>query len=70
MLLVFAAGPRTNKEGVVPFESGMESFKRAAEDAGSVCGDDGRILRAEEAATGVDIARRKRPRKNTRETAP
>ena len=66
VLLVFVAGPTTNKEGVVPFESGMESFKRSAEDAGSVCGEDGRILRAEEARKGVDVASRRRPRKKMR----
>lgn len=70
MLLVFVAGPRTNEEGIVPFELGMESFNRFAEESGSVCGKGGRILRAEEARRGVDIASRKRPRRKTRQTAP
>lgn len=66
VLLVFMAGPRTNEEGVVPFGPEMEPFNRCAEDSGSVCGENGRILRAEAARRGLDIASRKRPRRKTK----
>ena len=62
VLLVVIAGPRTKAEGIVPFGPGMEPFDRYAEDSGSVCGENGKILRDEEARMGVDIASRKRPR--------
>ena len=66
VLLVFVAGPRTNGEEIVPFKPAMESFRRVAEDLGSVCGEDGRIWKAEEARRVVDNASRKRPRRKTR----
>ena len=43
VLLVFGAGPRTNGEEIVSFKPEMESFRRVAEDLGSICGEDGRI---------------------------
>ena len=63
VLLVVMAGPRTKEEEIVPFGAEIERLDRYAEDSGSVCGDNGRILRAEEARRGVDIASRKRPRR-------
>ena len=66
MLLVFVAGPRTDRKEIVPFKPEMEPLKRFAEDLGSICGEDGRIWNAEGARRVVDNASRKKPRRKTK----
>ena len=66
VLLVFVAGPRTNRKEIVPFKPEMEPLSRFAEDLGSICGEDGRIWKAEGARRVVDNASRKKPRRKTR----
>ena len=66
VLLVFVAGPRTIGEEIVPFKPEMEPLKRFAEELGSICGEDGRIWKAEGARRVEDNANRERPRRKTR----
>ena len=44
LLLVFVAGPMTNREEIVPFKSEMEPFRRFAEELGSICDEDDKNL--------------------------